>query len=300
MFKPGMVMYSRAASKIQRRNCESCGVELTAHQGLSNGICDKPQCHDWMIEKVGTELIERKRRENAEKIERIFEKMAPAVEVATAAIDATPETIVRSKIPYQSSPVATLPVERKEEFEKHLRWIVARAFTEEVGTADLSYRDELEREMHDVLDTACSACKGGCCATAGSTAFLQDVDVHRWRQRNPEATEDEVVDYYLGMLPDEATEDACVFQGADGCVLPRDKRNDQCHSFYCKSLRDVQEQLMESETGKIVYIATEDGEAKGIVAWSPATGRVPLDKAARPAEEPAAPQPIVMSSDDFQ
>ena len=38
MFKPGTVMYSRAAGKIHRRHCECCGVELTQHQGLSTGF----------------------------------------------------------------------------------------------------------------------------------------------------------------------------------------------------------------------------------------------------------------------
>lgn len=299
MFKPGTVMYSRAAGKIHRRHCECCGVELTQHQGLSTGICDKPTCHEWMIEKVGTELIERKRRENIEKIEKLFSKMEPAVEVAAGAIDATPDTILKAKIPYQANPVVPMPAERKANFEKHLRTIVAGAFAEEPSEADFSYRDDLERDMHDVMDTACSACKGGCCAVGGTTAYLADIDIQRWRQRHPNATEDDIIDYYLGKVPEEATEDACMFQGADGCVLPRDKRNDQCHTFYCKSLKDLQAQLMESQTGKVVYIAADGGDAKSIVAWSPATGRVPLEKAARPKED-SAPQPIVMSSDDFQ
>ena len=57
MFKPGQVMYARAAEKIHRRHCEFCGVELTQHQGLSSGICDKPACHERMIERVGQELM---------------------------------------------------------------------------------------------------------------------------------------------------------------------------------------------------------------------------------------------------
>ncbi|MEO1493166.1 MAG: hypothetical protein AAFV19_13510 [Pseudomonadota bacterium] len=300
MFKPGTVMYSRAASKIQRRNCESCGVELTAHQGLSNGICDKPACHEWMIEKVGAELIARKRRENAEKVEKMFTKMAPAVEVAAAAIDATPETIIRSKIPYQPAPVIPLPEERKAEFEEHLRGVVESAFAEEISDTDFSYREKLEADLPDVVDTACSACKGGCCAVAGTTAYLEYRDIDRWRQRQPDVTPDEIVDYYVGMLPEEATEDACMFQSATGCVLPRDKRNDQCHTFYCKALKDLSEALSTSEDGKVVFIADEEGEANSITAWSPSTGRVPLEKAARPAAAPSAPQPIVMSSDDFQ
>lgn len=289
-------MYSRAAGSINRRHCESCGAELTAHQGLSTGICDKPQCHEWMIEKVGQELIERKRRENAEALEKIFTKMAPAVTAAAAAIDATPDTIVRSKIPHQSNPLVPLSDKRRTNFETHLRTITANAFTEAAPAHDLAYRDAIVQDPPDVLDTACTACKGGCCALGGDTGFLQIADVDRWRQEQPGATEEDIVDYYLGMLPDEVTDDACVFQGAEGCTLPRAKRSDQCNTFYCKSLQTLQENLMESETGKVVFITSEKQEVYGVVAWSPDTARVPLT--AQPKAE-TAPEPIVMSSGNW-
>ncbi len=300
MFKPGTVMYARAASKINRRNCDSCGAELTAQQGLSSGICDKPECHDWMIEKVGTELIERKRRENAERLDRMFTKMAPAVEVAASSIDATPDTVIRSKIPFQGKPVVPLPEERRAAFEKHIRWVVARAFTEEVSEVDLSYREQIDRDEPDVLETACSACQGGCCELGGTSGFLQVVDVDRWRQQQPDVTADEIIDYYLAMVPAETTEGACVYQSAKGCALPREKRNDQCNTFHCKALKTLQDKLIESETGKVVMIADEDGEARKIVAWSPATGRVPLEARAPQPAEPEEPQPITFSSEDFQ
>ena len=289
-------MYSRAAGAINRRHCECCGAELTAHQGLSSGICDKPGCHEWMIEKVGRELIERKRRENAEALDKIFTTMAPAVATAAEAIGATPDTIVRSKIPYQSNPIVPLSEERRAKFETHLRSITQAAFTEDAPTQDLGYRDQIVQDPPDVLATACTACKGGCCALGGNTGFLQTVDVDRWRQEQPEATEDDFVDYYIGMLPDEVTDDACVFQGPEGCTLPRTKRNDQCNTFYCKSLKTLQENLMESETGKVVFIASERQEVHGVVAWSPETARVPLT--AQPREQ-AAPEPIVMSSGNW-
>ncbi|MEM7211865.1 MAG: hypothetical protein AAF479_08235 [Pseudomonadota bacterium] len=298
MFKPGQVMYARAAGKIHRRNCECCGVVLTPHQGLSSGICDKPTCHEWMIERVGQELIERKRKENAEKLEKAFTSAAPLVAKAAEEIGAEGEDYVRCKLPYQGNGVVPLTDDRKAEFEKHLRWITARAFTEEIPDRDLSYRDDLERDQHDVLDTACSACRGGCCATAGDGAFLQDEDIKRWRQRNPDGTDEEVVEEYLGMLPDNIIDEGCVFQGPEGCNMPRSARSDQCHTFYCKSLKTLQEELMESTHGRTIFVAEQDRIPVSVTGWSPSTGRVPVMGSVAP--ERKAPEPIVFSSEDFE
>ncbi|MGD1926109.1 MAG: hypothetical protein ACFB03_18280 [Paracoccaceae bacterium] len=298
MFKPGAVMYARAAEKIHRRHCEFCGVELTAHQGLSSGICDKPQCHEQMIARVGQELIDRKRKENAEKVEKLFTAAAPLVEKAAQDIGAEGDDFVRSKLPFHEFGPVPLEEERKAALEKHLRWIAARAFTEEVPDRDLSYRDDLERDQHDVLDTACSACRGGCCANAGDTAFLQDDDIKRWRQRNPDGTEEQVVEHYMSMLPDDVMGEGCVFQRPTGCNMPRSERSDQCHTFYCKSLKTLQEDLMESTHGKTVFVVGHNQLPVSVVGWSPDTGRVPVMGGVE--RERKAPEPIVMSSDDFK
>ncbi|MEM9063063.1 MAG: hypothetical protein AAGD13_21585 [Pseudomonadota bacterium] len=297
MFKPGAVMYARAAEKLHRRHCEFCSVELTAHQGLSSGICDKPQCHERMIERVGQELIERKRKENAANLEKVFTAAAPLVEAAVHEIDADPEDFVRCKLPHTAKPVVEKKPEQVEAFEKHLHWIADRAFNEELEERDLSYRDELERDQHDVLNTACATCRGGCCATAGSGAFLQDADIDRWRQRNPGGTKEQVIEEYMSHLPDQVVDEGCVFQGPSGCNMPQGLRSDQCHTFYCKALKTLQEELMKSTHGKTVFVADVDRVPVAVTAWSPQTGRVAVTSPVK--RERPAPQPIVISSDDF-
>ena len=300
MFKPGAVMYARAAASIARYNCEFCGVELTAQQGVSTGICEKQQCHERMIEKVGTELIERKRRENAESLKRMFDKYAPQVAEAAEAVGGTAETAIPAKVPFQAAPITPLPEERRAAFEKHLRWITARAFTEEVKELDLSYREELDQDEPALVDAACGSCQGGCCALGGTTGFLQDVDIERWRARDPEATAEQIIDYYLGMVPAETTEDACIYQGAQGCVLPRANRNDQCNAFYCKSLKLLQEKIAEATTDKVVIIADDNSEARSVSGWSPETGKVVVYTSA-PGDTPADDrQSISFGSDDMQ
>lgn len=293
--KAGSTMFARAAAQVVRRYCGCCGEELTAHQALSSGICGKPRCRDWKIARVGAELIERRRRET---LERLFDEQAAVVARAAAAIDATPETVVRATIPWQGSPVAPLSDERRGDFAEHLRWIVAEAFARPAPQDDLSEREAAEADEAPLTATACAACRGHCCSRGGTTAFLQATDIARWRQRAPETPPDEIVDWYLGMLPGETIAEACVFQGGDGCALPRDRRSDHCNAFYCRSLQNLHERLAEfagSAAGlratldtKVVMIVDDEAadEARGVVGWSAATGPVGFV-----AVRPARPQP---------
>jgi hypothetical protein len=275
--KAGSTMFARAASQVVRRYCGCCGEELSAHQALSSGICDKPRCRDWKIARVGAELLERRRREV---MERLFDQQAPVVARAAAAIDATPVTIVRGTIPWQGSPVAPLAPERRADFAEHLRWIVAEAFARPVPRDGLAERQAAEADETPLTATACAACRGQCCSRGGTTGFLQPADIGRWRQRAPETPPDEIVDWYLGVLPQETIAGACVFQAASGCALPRERRSDHCNTFYCRSLQTLHERLEEAggpvDGARVVMIVDDEAadEARGVVGWSAATGPI--------------------------
>ncbi len=194
---------------------------------------------------------------------------------AAAAIGAAPETVLRATVPWQGRAVEPLPEARRAEFADHLREIVAEAFSRPVPQDDPG-RNEAERDVPPLVATACAACRGQCCSRGGTTAFLQATDIARWRQRDPEATAEEVLDWYLGMLPAESIGDACVFQGAQGCALPRDRRGDPCNAYHCRSLRILRELIVGESDPKVVLVvddAAED-EARGVVGWSAATGPV--------------------------
>jgi hypothetical protein len=277
MMKAGSTMFARAASQIVRRHCGCCGDELSAHQALSSGICEKPRCREWKIAKVGAELLERRRRET---LERLFSDQAPVVARAAAAIGATPGTVVRATIPWQGRPVEPLPEARRAAFAEHLGAIVAEAFAGPVPQDDLSARAELEQDESPLTGVACAACRGQCCRRGGTAAFLQAADIARWRQREPGATAEEIAGWYLGMLPAETIAEACVFQAAKGCALPRDRRNDACNRYHCESLEALRARIADlggKESDHKVVMIVDDAaadEARGVVGWSAATGPV--------------------------
>ena len=48
------------------------------------------------------------------------------------------------------------------------------------------------------------------------------------------------VEAYMALLPPEHSDHGCVYQTAQGCVVPRDLRADICNSFACAPLQQVQ------------------------------------------------------------
>lgn len=284
MMKAGSTMFARAASQIVRHHCGCCGDELNAHQALSSGICERPRCREWKIAKVGAELLERRRRAT---LERLFEEQAPVVAKAAAAIGAASESVVRATIPWQGSPAEPLTAERRTDFAEHLRRIVADAFAQPAPEDDLSEREAAEKDEAPLSATACAACRGQCCRGGGTTAFLRQADIARWRQRAPGTTAEDVVDWYLGMLPAETIADACVFQATKGCALPRDRRSDRCNTYYCRSLQTLRERVGAAGDDKVVMVVDDEAadEAKGVVGWSATTGPVGFAAIRRAADD---------------
>ena len=305
----GSGMVARAAGEIVRRRCACCGDELTAHQAFSSGICARPRCREWKIAQVGAALLERRRREV---MERLFDEQAPVVARAAAAIGGAPDTVIRATVPWQGSPVAPLAGGRRADFAEHLRWIVAEAFAGPAPQPEAlegpAAREAVRAEA-PVTASACAACRGHCCSRGGETAFLQPADIARWRRRAPELAPEAIVDWYLGMLPAETIAAGCVYQAADGCALPRERRSEHCNTYYCRSLQMLHERLGgaagraadANADARVVMIVDDEGanEARGVVGWSAATGAVGF-VAVRPADPPPCPPPDPLSDGSSQ
>lgn len=278
MLRPGSSMQARGYARVRRKLCGCCGAELNPHQAVSSGICDSPRCREWKIEQVGAALLQRRR---GERLERLFDRMAPSVEAAATAIGSVPEAVVRATAPYNANGLAPLPAPRRVAFEEHLRWIVEEAFA---GTPvdDPAERPHIEAEENAPLSVACAACRGRCCVEGGTTAFLGEADVWRWRRRNPDATPESVVAGYMERVPGETIEGACVFLAGTGCVLPRTLRSDRCNSFQCREREAMQAALGPADDKLVLVAADEESEEPGaVVGWSTNTGAVTVPLVSR-------------------
>lgn len=297
MMRPGSVMYSRAAAGIVRHHCEFCGRQLTQHQAVNGGLCGSQECHDRMIERVGVELLARKRRENAAYRDRML--AAPAVagalaealarlgadggEVAapTTAADVTPgaddalppDPVLRAVVPYQDKPLAPQPAARRAAFAAHLETILAEAWAEGAPALNLAARASAEAPEPPLMDAGCATCQGSCCALGADTGFLVWTDIQRQRQRAPEATAEQIGALFLGHLPEQSVSGSCIYHGARGCTLPRTLRNDQCNRFHCKSLKLLAEGWAAiPEPRGAVLVAADRGAPRAVATYDPGAG----------------------------
>ena len=208
-----------------------------------------------------------------------------------AAIGATPETVIRTTVPLQGSPVAPLPEGLRADFTEHLRWVVAAAFAVPVPQNDPGDHDAGGEAP--VTAAACAARRGHCCSRGGETAFLQPADIARWRRRAPQMPPDAIVDWYAGVLPAETIAAGCVYQAA--AAAPRARRSEHATPITagrCRRCTSVFRVAPGRADARVVMIVDDEAadEARGVVGWSAATGpgRLCGHPACRPAAHRAA------------
>jgi len=88
----------------------------------------------------------------------------------------------------------------------------------------------------------CALCRGRCCRLGlRGKAFLGAGPLRTWLAQQPGATWAEAVDHYLGFVGPEHLDRSCLFHGAHGCTLPRERRSDVCNHFACDTLERVRD-----------------------------------------------------------
>lgn len=108
----------------------------------------------------------------------------------------------------------------------------------------------------------CAQCRGRCCNEGGPTnAFITLPQLLRWQQRAAGRTLQEAVAYFMAALPPRHTQHACVYQGAQGCSLPRQDRAEICNSYACDSLQQMRGVLREQADAAFAVVTLEGGEA---------------------------------------
>ena len=88
----------------------------------------------------------------------------------------------------------------------------------------------------------CALCRGRCCRLGlHGKAFLGAGPLRTWLAQQAGATWAEAVDHYMGFVAPEHLDKSCLFHGAHGCTLPRERRSDVCNHFACNTLEQVRD-----------------------------------------------------------
>ena len=104
-------------------------------------------------------------------------------------------------------------------------------------------------------DRLCAHCQGHCCQHGlGWHAFMDLRSLQRWVDTQCGATLADAVAHFMAQVPAEHADGGCLYQGAAGCVLPRDQRADICNGFACPSLQAVQQATLQDPQATVVAL----------------------------------------------
>lgn len=136
-------------------------------------------------------------------------------------------------------------------------------------------------------DRLCAHCQGHCCQHGlGWHAFMDLRSLQRWVDTQCGATLADAVAHFMAQVPAEHADGGCLYQGASGCVLPRDQRADICNGFACPPLQAVQQATLQDPQATVVALTVHAGQAERVVLIS-ASATLPLSLLPPASDEPA-------------
>lgn len=250
-----------------RKRCVVCDRPLTVHQEVSGGTCARNYCRQQEIIRQAREAREEADREQYARAREHYDSLVTAPGLA---VPADAFVVV---LPANPAGVTRLPEERKAAIVDHVRQKTLEAIEalRDPAAASPDPRNpfavySVRDEDRSTLGAACATCRGRCCLTGKEHAYITRATMKRFLDSHPGADTERAAESYARHLPESSYEDGCVFQGPDGCTLPRDLRSDTCNTFLCPPLVSLKSHL-QNEAGKSIFAAAMIGTDIRFSAW---------------------------------
>jgi hypothetical protein len=124
----------------------------------------------------------------------------------------------------------------------------------------------------------CGHCGGHCCMHgAGWHAFIDATLLQQFVDQTPGSTLDDAVQAYVDWLPAEHVHGSCLYHGASGCAMPRERRSYICNGFACTALEAVQDAVQADAAAAVVALTLQrDTVTRGALITPEATQTLPL------------------------
>ena len=166
-------------------------------------------------------------------------------------------------VPVHRARLRRLAARRKAAFLTRLRALIStvRQTTAADDERTLDTPEALDEISTRVVAATCSACRGSCCGNGGDHAFLRTRTLRDFMAAHPEFDDNDVETAYAQRLPEFTLQPGCVYQGAQGCTLPRDMRSSICNAYLCGGLRRAL--LVANHDTRGVFVAHRQGDRIG-------------------------------------
>jgi hypothetical protein len=187
-------------------------------------------------------------------------------------------------VPANRAPVAGLPSGAIEDFRRHLRRVVAeasaRASRHEGGpTPGRPPPPSPTPPEADALARGCATCRGSCCRRGGNHAFLDAASIRRILANEEALDPIDLEARYESRVHATHLEGGCLFQGPQGCRLPRTLRSNTCNDWLCEDLTATLDRWREGGESpadhRFVPVSREpDSALESLIGDGPGDGEV--------------------------
>jgi hypothetical protein len=235
------------------RRCFACGAEqagpLPFPAPMHEGVCLRVDCQHRMHLRLRDHLaaLARTRLTTIE------------AEVGTG------DPIVL--LPSNRRPTRPLSARRRAAFAAHLDATFTAAVDASGAITPTEHALKPMRELapHEsqLLGQACATCRGACCQTGGTTAWLTADSIRRALVASGE-TPVALQARYLRELPPRHYRDSCVYHTHRGCALSPVLRSDTCHAFLCNEVEAMVSLVRASSPAAVRLVATEGSRSVGV------------------------------------
>lgn len=240
-------------------------------------LCHRPL--DVLDRQRGLTLCRRAACQGRNEAQRIEAERRAMTEAGLAAVQRLhPDHGVQQAVwllPYEAMLVPTQPEEREALRQALLRRVQESAL--QPWAPDAAPALPLPAAADDAGaragGTLCARCRGRCC-TAGldEDAFLHDGALQRWLREHPGQWPAAAVEAYMAALPAEHMQGSCLFHGAQGCALPRERRGDTCNSFGCMPYRTLMDAVQQQPPQGVLVLRAKGGRLQSAWVVSPEGG----------------------------
>lgn len=239
-------------------NCVVCGDAIPFHRQGEDPVCFRSDCRFVVGQKgkmpaaayaqffalrsssIRWQIERERQREEKLKLaqDREAAENQACWQAKTAAIPGfRAEKFPLLAVPHNPRKLANLPERRKRAFRDHLNQAIAAAAAAPQAADALPIQPDAPHEAAQLLGGACALCKGACCLGGGNHAYLRESTLVRVMRAQPALRPRHILDLYLAQLGNKTYENACIYQGETGCVLPLELRSNVCSDYFCPPLR---------------------------------------------------------------
>ena len=215
------------------RACVNCGETLDPIQGTTTAaVCGRLPC------LVAASMSQ------AEELRDIEEDRDLRARAALEAQGLQPGDLSWSTVPENRAAPTPLPPGAVDDFLGHLRRVIAEASDVASPAAERPIRGHPHPPPPtlteaDGLARGCTACRGWCCRRGGTHAFLDAASVLRILSEENTLASSDLEAEYRSRVEGTHLEGGCLFQGPQGCRLPRTLRSNTCNNWLCEDLTEA-------------------------------------------------------------